>query len=472
MEQLDAGGLDDQASGAGVSAAGSRVIAGPIRHTILWLALPVLGEQLLNSFVAIVDTFLAGRISAEATSAVGLAAYVDWLASMLFALVGTGTTALVSRSMGGRDPASAHRFLNQSITLSVLSGLGVSALLFLLAPTFARLQNMSGITYDIAVEYLRIDSLALTFTSLTLVGGAGLRGAGDTRTPMKILGAVNIFNVIVSAALVFGWGPVPALGVTGIVLGTVTARTIGGVLMLAVLLRGRSGLRVRRCDLGLRREPVARLLRIGVPAASDGAIMWTGHFIFLMFVARLAEGALGHAYYAAHIIGVRLEALTYLPSVAWAAAAATMIGQNLGAGDPVRARRAGHEAALQCGLLAAIVGFAFLVGSTWLFQLMHKDQAVRDVGIAPFRVVAMCQPLLAASIVYIGALRGAGDTRYPLLITVLGLALVRLPAAYLFGAVLGGGLWAVWLAMCGDFSLRAGLAALRFARGKWIALKV
>jgi len=468
----DAAGQLPQRTAAAARSAVSRVTAGNIRRTVLWLALPVFGEQVLNSFVAIVDTFLAGRISTEATSAVGLAAYVAWLATMLFALVGTGTTALVARSVGAHDREGADRFCNQSVTLAVLSGLGISALLFLLAPTFARLQNMTGTTFDIAVRYMRIDAAALVFTSLTLAGGAALRGAGDTRTPMLILGAVNILNVPLSAALVFGWGPFPQLGVTGIVLGTVTARFAGGVLMLTVLAHGRAGLRLHGSALRLQREPVDRILRIGVPAASDGAVMWTGHFIFLIIVARLAEGALGQAYYAAHIIGVRLESLTYMPAVAWAAAAATMIGQNLGAGDPGRARRSGHEAALQCGLLAAAVGVAFYFGATALFQVMHKDPTVRAVGTSPFRIVALCQPMLAVSIVYIGALRGAGDTRFPLVITILGLVLVRLPLAYVFGVVLGGGLWAAWLAMCGDFVLRAILAAIRFARGKWVSLKV
>lgn len=449
-----------------------RVIRGRIRKTVLWLALPVFGEQALNSFVAIVDTFLAGRISAEATSAVGLAAYVAWLATMLFALVGTGTTAMVARAVGGGDSAGADRFTNQSLGLSVLSGLVVSGLLYLLAPTFADLQAMQGETYEIAVRYLRIDALALTFASITLVGSAALRGAGDTRTPMLILSAVNAINVPLSAALVFGWGPFPAMGVTGIVLGTVAARTLGGLLMIAVLMRGCAGLRLRRSLLKLHPESARRILRIGIPAASDGAVMWTGHFIFLMIVARLAAGATGQAYYAAHIVCVRLESLTYMPAVAWAAAAATMIGQNLGAQQEHRAHRAGHEAAMQCGLLAALGGVAMFVFADGVFGLMHTDPLVRSLGAPPFRAVALFQPLLAISIVYVGALRGAGDTRFPLLITILGLSLVRIPAAYLFGAVLGTGLWGAWMAMCGDFVLRAGLAAVRFIRGKWALVKV
>jgi len=449
-----------------------RIATGAVGATVLWLALPVLGEQLLNSFIALVDTFLAGRISREATAAVGLASYVDWLASMLFALVGTGTTALVARFVGAGDRNEANRYANQSMALALVSGVAFSSVLFLLAPTFARLQNMQGSTYTIAVQYLRIDATALTFTSLTLVGAAALRGAGDTRTPLMILGAVNVFNAVVSAALVFGWGPLPLFGVRGIVLGTVVGRTSGAILMTLVLLRGRAGLRLRVAHMKLAAEPVRRLLRIGIPAASDGAVMWTGHFCFLMIIARLAVGDLQVSYYAAHMIGVRLEALTYLPASAWAMAAATMIGQNLGAQQPERARGSGHAAARQCGVLAAVVGTFFLVAAPTCFHIMHDDPAVHEVGIFPFRVVACFQPLLAISIVYIGAMRGAGDTRYPLLITVLGLALVRLPLGYVLGIVWGKGLLGAWLAMCADFSLRALLAVRRFVGGRWIHVKV
>lgn len=448
------------------------ITGGNVRRVLLVLALPVLGEQLLNSFVAVCDIYFAGQLSKEATAAVGLASYVDWLASMLFALVGTGTTALVARCVGGRDESGANRFLNQSFTLAILTGLGISALLYGLAPLFARLQGMSGLTFDLTVQYLRIDAPALAFTSVTLVGAAALRGAGDMRTPMMILGVVNLLNAALSAALVFGMGPFPQLGFLGIALGTVAARVAGGLILIVVLVRGRHGLRLRRKSLGLRKEPAVRVLRIGGPAASEGALMWAAQFVYLMIVARLADGDLGAAYYAAHMVGVRLEALTYLPAAAWAAAAATMIGQNLGADQPNRARRAGHEAALQCGLLAAAVGVLFFVAAGPIFGLLHKETIVRQVGIPPFRMVACFQPMLALAVVYAGALRGSGDTRYPLLITVLGQTLVRLPLAYFFGIVLQGGLFAAWLAMCCDFVVRAALLAIRFARGKWMSVRV
>ncbi|MCH7720858.1 MAG: MATE family efflux transporter, partial [Planctomycetes bacterium] len=310
----------------------------PLRKTVLILALPILGEQLLNSFVGLFDTYLAGDISKAATAAIGLAAYMGWLASMLFMLVGTGTTALIARLTGAGEHADANRIANQSMTLAAITGPAVFVLIYLLAPSFAAWQNMPEETAAIVVTYLRIDAAGLTLTAWTLVGAAALRGVADMRTPMLILGVVNVINVIVSATLVFGLGPFEPMGIHGIVTGTVVARTVGGLITIAVLARGRSGLRLRRHLLTPHWTSIRRIVRIGLPAASDGAIMWTGQFIFLMIIGRLAVGQLGEAYYAAHMIGVRLEALIYLPATAWSMAAATVIGQNLGADQPARAR--------------------------------------------------------------------------------------------------------------------------------------
>lgn len=445
----------------------STITTGAIRRVLLLLALPVLTEQMLNAFVSIFDTFLAGRISASATNAIGLAAYVTWLASMLFALVGTGTTALVARMSGAGDRRQASHIANQSVFLAVIIGLGTAALLFVLAPWFATMQAMTGETRVIAIQYLRFSAVGEAVTSLTLVGGAALRGAGDMRTPMLIQGLINVVNVIASPCFVYGIGPFPALGVVGIVSGTIVAQVLGAILMTAILFRGRAGIRLKPADMKPTASSVWRILRIGGPAAADGAIMWSGHFLFLMVIARLASGAVGEAFYAAHIVAVRVEAFTYLPAVAWGTAAATMIGQALGAGDRARAVRSGHEAVLQCGLLSSTVAAFFYLGAETIFAVMHVDPLVHNAGVAPFRVLALLQPILGLSIVYIHAMRGAGDTRFPLLITIIGIIVVRLPIGFTFGILLSGGLMGAWMGMCADMTWRGTAAWLRYRSAKW-----
>ena len=201
--------------------------------------------------------------------------------------------------------------------------------------------------------------------------------------------------------------------------------------------------------------------------------MWTGHFILLTVIGHLsADVVLQEAYYAAHIVAVRVEALTYLPAVAWGVASATMIGQSLGAGDRDRARRVGHEAVLQCGILSVVIALLFFFGAEGIYKLMHTDPKVHEVGVGPFRVVALMQPLLVLSIVYVSALRGAGDTRYPLFITFVGSILLRIPLGYFFGIVLEGGLLGAWIGMFADMFWRAGAASIRYARGKWVDIRV
>lgn len=449
-----------------------RVIYGPLRPTMLALAIPVLMEQLLNTFVGVYDTFLAGRISPAATSAIGLASYVDWLAAMLFMLIATGTTALVARHEGAGDHAEANRVANQSVTLALILGCGIAIAMFTLAPFFALYCRMKGDAFQMTVDYLRIDALGYLLSSVTFIGCAALRGVGNMKTPLVIFTVVNVSNVIISPLLVYGPGPLPALGVNGIVAGTVSARCIGALLTIVFLARGTSGLKLKRRELPVSRALSWRILRIGLPAAADGAIMWSGHFLFLAIISRLAADPLGQAYFAAHIVAVRVEAFSYLPAMAWSAATATMIGQALGAALPDRARRAGHEGVIQCVSLNILVALGFYLGAEQIYQIMSTDQLVRDVGVKPFRYLAILQPALVASIVYVGGLRGAGDTRFPLLMSVVGTVLIRVPVGYFFGIVLNGGLLGAWMGMFADNIWRLIASVVRFVRGRWIYTRI
>lgn len=448
------------------------LLEGNLPRTVLLLALPVLCEQVLGFLVGFYDTWLSGRISAEATAAVGLAAYVGWLASMLFGLVATGTTALVARHWGAGETDQANRVTNRSIALAGLAGLGVYGLVYLLAPVMAGLLEMQGETGRIVVNYLRIDGIGHVVTGMTLAAAAAMRGAGNMRTPMFVLGFVSILNAVVSTVLVFGAGPLRPWGIDGIVVGTLVARIGGGLLMLLVLVRGVNGLRLVSGELRVRGETGRRILRIGGPAALDGLLTWIGQFLFLMIIARLESGGRSSSTFAAHIIGVRVEGITYLPAVAWGAAAATLVGQSLGAGLPQRALQAGHAAARQCGVLAVVIGLVFLVTAPGLFALMHSEAEVAEIGTLPFRVVAFFQLPLALSIVYVAALRGAGETRYPMMVNLLGVFGVRLPVAALAGLVLDGGLMGAWIGMCADVTVRAGLLLAKYFRGGWIQTQV
>ncbi|MCA9242709.1 MAG: MATE family efflux transporter [Phycisphaerales bacterium] len=438
-----------------------------MNRQVFTLALPMLGEQFVNFLVTMVDTWLAGQVSREATAAVGAAGYLGWMVTLGFTLLAVGSGAVISRSIGAGAHNSANRAFCQAFALAPVVGLIVTATLFTFADTLALAFTQTPAAHDGFVTYLRLDCLSYALFSIVLVSAAGIRAAGDTRTPMRVMALVNIVNALVSATLVFGWFGAPKLGVTGIAIGTVAARSIGGLAIAWVAWRGVAGLRLIRADLRIDRPMIRRILAIGVPAGADAGVMAVAQMVFVSVVAHTAAGEAATLSFAAHVIAMRLEAITYLPAVAWGTAAATLVGQYLGAGEPRMAHRAGHRAALQCAVLTTLGGLSFFLFARPLYVLMTNDPAVVDIGVGPFRVLAFFQPILAMGIVYVNALRGAGDTRATFFFSLIAGICLRAPLAYLFGVTLGGGLIGAWVGMWADNVIRFILCLTRFIHGGW-----
>ena len=458
---------------------GTSLLTAPLRTTMLRLAWPVFVEQLLNFLVSFTDTFLAGFISKEATTAVGLAAYVSWLASNIFSLVSTGTVAVVARHWGAGEFESAGRAANRAVAIATLVGIAVYVLIWFAAPSYAALMRLEGATAEMVVRFLRIDGAGYLFSCLTVAGAAALRGTGQMRVPMMILGFVSVLNVVITT-LLSGVGPaewlsisarlgITGFGLDGIAYGTFAARLIGGLLTLGVLGSGRFGLKLIPREVTLRGDVARRILRIGSPAGLDGLLRWSGQLAFLMIVARLSDNeAERTAIMAAHLIGMQVEAISYLPACAWGMAAATLVGQSLGAKQPERARAGGNEAVKQCAGLALLLTGVFFFAAQPIYELMHMDAQVHAVGVTPFRFNALFQIPLVTAIVYTFALQGAGETRQPMWVSLLGVFGVRLTLAYLCGIVLHGGLLGAWIGMCCDNTVRAILVTWLFRRGRWM----
>ncbi len=470
------------------------LLEGPIRSTVFWLALPILGEQVLNAAIAWNDTFLAGRISASATGAVGFASYVSWLMTMLFAMVSVGSTAIVSRAIGARREEEATQATNQAFVLSVVVGLAGTALVWLVAPGFVYLLNLRGETAALAVTYLRIDAMGYIGASMSFALAACLRGAGDTRTPLNVLGVVNVLNLILSWILTFGIGSWPGLGVAGIAWGTVLARWIGAMGFVVLLQRRSTSTGSRTHISDRRRTPkgsratqvlhlsaarmrpdgqmIRRMLRVGAPASLDGLLSFSGHFVFMSIVNRVPSAFPVEVMYAAHIIGIRIESLSYLPANAYMHAASTLVGQNLGADQKERARHCANEAVKQTMVMMCASAMALYFGAEWMYRLLSTNPEVWACGVPALKALAIFQFVLGPLIVYIGALRGAGDTRVPILITFAGMAFVRIPGALFGGFVLQWGLLGAWLGMFADLTVRAALIIWRFRSGRWEKIKV
>lgn len=439
-----------------------------IGKQVFFLALPMLGEQVLNFLVAFFDTWIAQFLGKEATNAVGTGAYMGWFVGLIGMLVGTGSAALVSRSFGARDIRTADRAANQSLILALVFGATMALTVFAVAPLLAGLLTQTPTAADDVLRFLRIDCLGYTLYSVAVVCSGAIRAAGDTRTPLLIQGGVNIFNMVIVYSAVF----LLDMGIEGIAASTAIARSLGGIVTFFVLSRGLRGMRITRAGLRPDFEIIRRILKVGVPAGLDAGIMWIAQMTFLLIVAHSAVGDAATVNSAAHMIAMRIEAISYLPAVAWMTAGATLVGQNLGAGAPARAARCGHVAALQAAALCTVIGGVFFFAAHPIYGLMSQDPEVRRVGGAAFGYMGLVQPILAMAIVYIGALRGAGDTRTTMLFALIGGLAIRVPGAYFGAIVLQWGLLGAWLGMWADNFVKFALGYSRFRRGRWKHTKV
>jgi len=340
-----------------------------------------------------------------------------------------------------------------------MMGLLALVVISLFAGPILRLLGAPPDVYPLGVAFLRITALSMPLAGLLFIGNAALRGAGDTRTPLLVMFVVNGLNMLIAWVLVNGrWG-FPMLGVEGTAYGAAIGRSAGGLLVIAMLIRGRGHLkldRLPRPNLTM----LKRLVRVGLPSGGE-QLAFQGA---LMLFARLVTG-LGTVAFAAHNTVLMIESISFLPGLGFAAAATTLVGQGLGAEDAQQARWNGNEAFRQAVIFMAIMGLAFVLVPQWFLRLLVDDPQVIAAGVVPLRTVGLIQPLLAASFVFSGALRGAGDTRFPLWIKLISPWLLRLPLALLLIPWLG--LTGAWIALSSDLALQGLLSWWRFRGSRW-----
>ena len=427
---------------------------------VLKLAVPSAGEALLGMLVGLVNTYLVGHLGAASLTAVGLAWQWALAAMILFTAVGTGATALIARMVGAKDWKGANRVVVQAVVVAFVTGVVASLLLIGLAEPAMVLIGAEGEALAQGVVYLQVVSSVYALSSVMFIGNSCLRGAGDTRTPLMVMAVVNVVNVVVAWVLVEGVGGFPALGVLGAALGSAVGRAVGGILVVALLLRGRAGLLLRWH--GPDREVVRRMLRVGLPAGLDQLISRLGMLAYVRVLA-----ALGTAAFAAHQIALNGESISFMPGWGFAVAATTLVGQGLGARDEERAEKDAMLTFYIAAAFMSVMGVGFILFAPAIIGLFTDEADVIALGSTPLRLIGVVQPFLAAMMVFAGSLRGAGDTLTPMLINGVGVGLLRVPLSIVATQVLGWGLTGVWMVMALDLTLRGCFLFAQFRRGRW-----
>jgi putative MATE family efflux protein len=410
---------------------------------------------------------MVGRLGPAALAGVGVGTQVFHAVCVVMIAVGTGTVALVARHVGAGERAAAENALVQSLHSGVVLSVVAAAPVLVWLRPLVELFGVEPAVADEALAYLVYLLPGLPFAALFTIVGSGLRGAGDMRTPLVLGALVNVLNIFGNYVLIFGKLGAPALGVSGAALASTLSFVVGVALALVILTRPGGALRLRRGRLRPELSTARRVLSVGLPTALEQLLMQVGFMLYLAIAALYGTTAV-----AAYFIGVRILALSFLPGFGFSAAASTIVGQNLGAGLPAEAERSGWEANRLSILFLSLGGIVIFAGAEPIARAFILDPAVVVDAVSFIRILAVAQPLMAADFALGGALRGAGDTRFPLLTVLLGFYVARLGGAWLAAAIFGLELVWVWAALLGDYVARAALKAYRFRSGAWKRIRV
>ena len=441
---------------------------------LLWLALPVLAEHVLHMLVGLTDTWLAnhlrGGIAPAATAAVGTISYILWFIGLIVGTIATGSMAIIARAKGARHRSLANSVCGQSIAAAALAGAVLAVVMLATAPWVVGLTQLPPGARGFALSYLRLLSLSLPFTMVMFAANACLRGAGDTLTPAVSMIVVDAVNMAFSFGLTYGWAGLPALGFTGIAIGTVIAYVLGGVLQFAVLLRGRGGIRLYLHRLRPHARTLKRIFRIGLPAGAEGLLTWLAQFAIIIMINKLDRTSVMAA---AHVNAVRIESISYMIGFAVAMAAAAMVGQSLGMKDPRRAERSAYIAYAMGGGVMTLCGILFIVAGGWPARWLAGDQpAIAALTTRCLFITGFIQCGFAAAAIFGGALRGAGDTMAVMLLNLASTLGLRLVGVLVVAYWLRGGLQGIWIVLSCELFLRGLVMFARFQHGGWHHAKV
>ena len=433
-----------------------------LNRAILLLAVPMFLEMVLESLFAVVDVAWVGRLGANAVATVGL---TESMLSLVFAVgmgLGLSTTAMVARRIGEKNEEGAAVAAVQAIILGLIVSMAIGLPCGILAPRLLRLMGASPGIVSLGTGYTRICLGGSCVVLLLFLNNAIFRGAGDAAIAMRLLWVSNIINLVLDPCLIFGLGPFPRLGVTGAALATFTGRSVGVIYQFYRLLKGTERIRILAHQLRVRLDVLWRLVRISLTGILQFAIAHTSWIGLVRIVSMFGAAAL-----AGYTIAIRVVIFAILPSWGLSNAAATLVGQNLGAGKPDRAEAAVWRTGLYNMLFLGGVGIFFVCFAGPVVRLFISDPAVVPLGASCLRILSYGNIGYAYGMVMLQAFNGAGDTVTPTIVNFFGFWLFEIPLAYWLAITMrmqsNGVFWAIVIA---EASI-AGASAVLFRRGSW-----
>lgn len=445
-----------------VSSGEKEYTSGSINRAIVLLSIPMILEMVMESLFAIIDVYFVSKVSVDAVATVGLTESVLMLIYSVAIGMSTAATAMIARRIGEEKPEDASVATMQAIFIAIglAIGIGIPGLIF--ADEILRFMGGSEQLIEDGVGYTRISLGSNIVIMLLFLLNGVFRGAGDAAIAMRVLILSNGINIILDPLFIFGIGPFPEMGVEGAAVATVIGRSIGVGLQLYYLLRGIGLIKIARRHLVVVGKVIVRLLEVGSTGALQFLIASASWIFLTRIVAEFGSDAV-----AGYTIAVRIIMFTTLPSWGLANAAATLVGQNLGAGKPERAETSVWRASFYNMLFLLSLSILLFLVAQPLVAFFNTNQAVVEAGVLSLRYFVAGYIFWAYGMVVMQAFNGAGDTRTPTVINLICFWALEIPLGYLLAVYLGWGVAGVCAAVAISESIWAVVSVIIFRQGRW-----
>ena len=443
---------------------------------IFSLSWPVILDQTFHTLMGYVDTAMVGSLGAAATASIAVTASTMWLLMGIMYAFGSAYSILIARAIGAKDQEKITKGVQQSILAIVLLSFVITSLVRGISGQLPLWMGVEPHVAPMSSSYLRIVSYSFPFFITFVFFSNIIRTSGDTKTPLISNVFTNILNVIGNFFLIFPsrvihiarqpielWGA--DLGVEGAAIATLISRIVSALILLTVMLFRENAIRIRFRGFLFHFEKAysRQVFTIALPMAAERATLSTGQIVLTGLASSLGTASL-----AAHHLAITAESITFMPVSGFSLAAATLVAQSLGAGKKEMARDFARRVLTGGILLMSLTGVLLYIFSYHLLGLFTPDEQVILLGGRVLRIEAFAQPFFAMSIVISGILRGAGDTRWPFIYSVIGMWGVRLLPAFIMVTFFGGSLMVLWVCMVADLVVRGLLNFYRYRTGSWI----
>lgn len=440
---------------------------GSIGRAIFLLAVPMVLEMVMESLFAVTDVFFVARLGASAIATVGLTESMMIVVYTLAMGLAISAAAIVARRVGEKDTDAAARAAVQAIVIGAVVSTIIAASGAAFAPQLLALMGASSDVIRSGTTFTRVMLGGSVTAFMLFVINSSFRGAGDAAVSMRVLWVSNAINIVLGPLLIFGVGPLPQLGVTGAAVATTIGRGVGVLIALYFLARGSGHLRVARRHIVLEWETITRILRLSLNGTFQVLV---GSLSWIALVRLMAT--FGSAAMAGYTIAVRMVMFALLPAWGLGNAAATMVGQALGASNPARAESAVWTAARYNVAFLGLMGVFFFVYAPHIVHAFTTDSAVSNVAVFGLRIMAAGFPLFAFGMTLTQSFNGAGDTATPTRINIAVFWIFEIPLAWLLADRTSLGSRAVFVSVLAAYSLLAVVSATMFKRGRWRTRRV